>query len=113
MQTAVTEVWKSKQTDETRMVESKLKDAGFERADAYRYNTASIRVRVVDPRFEGLKITRRDQLVEKVLDELPDETQRDIITLITLSPSEMTNTSVYHRQSLSNQEFEHPSCLDD
>jgi hypothetical protein len=44
--------WEAMRTDETRMVEDKLKPH-FERVDSYRYNSASIRVRVIDSRFEG------------------------------------------------------------
>jgi hypothetical protein len=39
--------WQAKRTDETRMVEDVLKNGGFQSADAYRYNSASIRVRVI------------------------------------------------------------------
>ena len=46
--------WETRRTDEARHVEEVLRNAGFERADAYRYNPASIRVRVIDSRFEGL-----------------------------------------------------------
>jgi hypothetical protein len=47
-------VWEAKRTDETQMIERVLREAGFETVDAYRYNTASIRVRVIDQRFEGM-----------------------------------------------------------
>ena len=46
--------WEAKRTGETRMVEDLLRNAGFETVDAYRYNPASIRVRVIDKRFEGM-----------------------------------------------------------
>jgi len=41
-------------TEETYAVEALLMEAGFEKVDAYRYNSAVIRLRVVDPRFEGM-----------------------------------------------------------
>ena len=47
--------WETKRTDETRRVEEVLRSVGFQKVDAYRYNPASIRVRVVDPQFEGLR----------------------------------------------------------
>ena len=53
MTNTFTPVWERKRTDETRQVEEVLRQAGFQQADAYRYNSASIRVRVIDPRFEG------------------------------------------------------------
>jgi hypothetical protein len=42
--------WGAKRTDETQMVERVLREAGFETVDVYRYNSASIRVRVIDQR---------------------------------------------------------------
>ncbi len=46
-------------TAETREVESVLRMA-FLTTDAYRYNSASIRVRVVDPRFAAKSTEERD-----------------------------------------------------
>ena len=45
MTTTFAPAWQSKRTDETCQVEEVLREAGFEKVDAYRYNTASIRVR--------------------------------------------------------------------
>jgi hypothetical protein len=97
--------WETMRTDESRQVEELLRK-GFPNADAYRYNSASIRVRVIDPRFEGLDIDERDAMVEPLLKQLPEETQADIMTLITLSPSEAANPT---KLSLVNLEFEDPS----
>ena len=66
--------WAAKRTDETRKVEEVLRNEGFEQVDAYRYNSASIRVRVVDPRFEELPADERDAMVEPYLDQLPERT---------------------------------------
>jgi hypothetical protein len=101
--------WKRMQTDETRMVERALRDAGFNGADAYRYNSASIRVRVIDERFEGLKPEKRDELVEPILDKLPEQTQADIITLLTFAPSELQPKPTFSREYLMNLEFDDPS----
>lgn len=101
--------WEAKRTDETRLVERALREAGFERADAYRYNRASIRVRVVDSRFASLSDEARDAKVEPVLDTLPKETQADIITLFTFSPEEIQQGSTALREAHLNDEFEHPS----
>jgi hypothetical protein len=38
-------IWESMRTDESRMVEDALLQAGFDQVDAYRYNSASLRVR--------------------------------------------------------------------
>lgn len=101
--------WEAKRTDETRAVEELLKKAGFERVDAYRYNLASIRVRVIDPRFEGLSVDQRDSMVEPYLDQLPDRTQADIMTLLTFAPSALTQTPKMSRAFMRNAEFDDPS----
>jgi len=90
------------------MVEERLREH-FEKADSYRYNSASIRVRVSDPRFEGLSREERDAMVEPILDTLPPETQRDIVALFTLDPSELSMTSATFREFLLSAEFEDPS----
>jgi len=93
-------------TDETRSIEKALLDAGLQTVDAYRYNSASIRIRVIDPKFEGLPPEKRDAMVEPYLDRLPANTQADIVSLFTFAPSELEQTS---RQSLLNREFDDPS----
>lgn len=97
--------WEAMRTDETRQVEDHIRKE-FPRTDAYRYNSASIRVRVIDPRFEGLAAEERDSMVEPLLKQLPEEIQADIMNLITLSPSEASGSS---KMSLVNLEFEDPS----
>jgi hypothetical protein len=101
--------WDAKRTDETRLVEEVLRSAGFQRVDAYRYNSASIRVRVVDPRFEGLSTENRDALVEPYLEQLPERTQADIMNLFTFAPSELQETPKTFREFLLNTEFDDPS----
>ena len=106
--TTATASWEDKRTPETRMVEERLREH-FEKADSYRYNSASIRVRVIDPRFEGLSREERDAMVEPILDTLPPETQRDIVALFTFAPSELSRTSATFREFLLSAEFEDPS----
>jgi hypothetical protein len=101
--------WQAKQTDETRQVEQVLRNAGFQQVDAYRYNSASIRVGVIDPRFEGLSGEKRDAMVEPYLEKLPERTQADIMNLFTLAPSELEQTPKTFRQFLWNMEFDDPS----
>jgi hypothetical protein len=101
--------WQAKRTDETSQVEDVLKKAGFQSADAYRYNSASIRVRVIDPRFQGLPDEKRDAMVEPYLDQLPERTQADIISLYTFAPSELQQTPKTLKQFMRNTEFEDPS----
>ena len=101
--------WEVKRTDETRGVEEVLQNAGFAQVDAYRYNSASIRVRVIDPRFEGLSPEQRDAIVEPHLEKLPERTQADIMTLFTLAPSELEQSPKTFREFLWNMEFDDPS----
>jgi hypothetical protein len=101
--------WEAKRTDETRLVEETLRRGGFATVDAYRYNSASIRLRVIDPRFEGLPIEKRDAMVEPYLDSLPERTQSDIMTLFTFAPSELKESPKAVRERLLNMEFESPS----
>lgn len=112
MSTVTQSRWESMRTDESRTVEDALRKT-FQSADAYRYNSASIRVRVVDPRFEGKSDAERDSMVEPVLKQLPTQIQADIINLLTLSPNETTispqDPSKSLRGPLLNLEFEDPS----
>ena len=101
--------WEDKRTDETRQVEEVLRQAGFDKVDAYRYNLASIRLRVIDPRFEGLSTEKRDAMVEPYLEQLPEQTQADIISLFTFAPSELQQTPKTFREFLMNTEFDDPS----
>jgi hypothetical protein len=105
MSQATTPHWEAMRTDETRLVEDVLRQE-FPRTDAYRYNSASIRVRIVDPRFAGKSIEARDAMVEPLLEQLPEETESDIMNLLTMTPDELTPTS---RKFFANLEFEDPS----
>lgn len=108
MTTSTAKAWESKRTAETRGIEDLLKQS-FQQPDSYRYNSASIRVRVIDERFEGMPREKRDSLVEEQIGKLPPETQRDIVTLLTFAPSELSNAKRTFREFLLNTEFEDPS----
>ena len=101
--------WTEMRTDETRRVEMIIHKAGFEQVDAYRYNAASIRVRVIDSQFEGLSPEDRDAMVEPLLEQLPERTQADIMSLFTFAPSEIEQSPKTSRCLLLNAEFEDPS----
>ena len=107
-----THPWK-KITKETEHVEKVLREAGFDRVDVYRYNPASIRIRVIDPRFEKLAPEKRDAMVERYLKKLPEATQADIINLFTFAPSDLKadprQAPSALRELLLNAEFEDPS----
>jgi len=98
--------WERKRTAETRQIEDLLRRV-FQQVDAYRYNSASIRVRVVDPVFRGKSEEKRDAIVERRLKELPEATQADIMNLLTFSPEELDEKTSFRTWSL-NEEFEHP-----
>ena len=100
--------WEAMRTDESRGVEQLLR-AHFANADAYRYNSVSIRVRVVDPKFEGMSDEDRDAMVEPLLKTLPQATYDDIVNLITVAPSELNGR---FRRWMANQEFEDPTVSD-
>jgi hypothetical protein len=106
--TTAASAWETKRTDETRMVEDCLRPH-FEHVDSYRYNSASIRLRVIDSRFEGKSREERDTLVEAHIDRLPSDTQRDIVTLFVFAPSELTQSVKTSREFMLNTEFDDPS----
>lgn len=107
--TVVVPKWESKRTEESRMVEKKLLEAGFQRVDAYRYNSASLRVRIVDERFEGVDREGRDAMVETYIDSLPSSTQSDIVNLVLVTPTELSAPSGTFRGFMLNTEFDNPS----
>lgn len=102
--------WHELRTDETRLVEGLL-EKEFERVEAYRYNSVSIRVRVVDSRFVGMPPEKRDALVEAKLATLPQNTLDDVVNLLSLTPEEASG-AVKHWRSLANHEFEDPTPSD-
>src|SRR5438874_8909455 len=108
MTTVITPPWHAMRTDETRHIEELLRKQGFAKVDAYRYNPAAIRVRVIDPRFEGQSIEQRDAMVEPILAQLPERTQADIITLLTFTESEVAQGPKFKGYGL-NVEFDDPS----
>ena len=67
-----------------------------------RYNSVSVRVRIIDPDFAGKSMVQRDDAAWKVLDTLPADVREEISWLLLLTPEEV-------RTSLMNQEFEDPS----
>jgi len=91
------------------MVEAELLKAGFQRVDAYRYNSASLRVRIVDERFEGIDREKRDSMVEPKIEKLSPNTQSDIVNLVLITPSELDATSDTFREFMLNTEFDNPS----
>lgn len=56
--------------------------------DAYRYNPAAIRVRITDPDFAGQDRIEREDHIESILEQLPEELRADISWLILVTPEE-------------------------
>ncbi len=90
-----------KKTAETEQIETLLRET-FPRAEVYRYNSASIRVRIVDKRFKGKSAPERDAMVSPRLARLPEDIEADITMVLLVAPDET-------EQSVVNLEFEHPS----
>ncbi|MDB2687390.1 hypothetical protein N9Y42_09285 [Mariniblastus sp.] len=109
MTSNTTPIWESMRTDESRLVEDKLHEYGFEQVDSYRYNSASVRVRIVDKRFEGIDRDERNKIVEPFIEQLPESTQADIVTLVLLSPKELETPNQTFREYMLNTEFDVPS----
>jgi stress-induced morphogen len=97
--------WEKLRTNQSRQVEDLLRKY-FDSVDAYRYNSASIRLRIIDSRFKGLSREERDDLVEPKLSLLDENTQADIMNLVLLYPDEIRDS---FRAYISNEEFDHPS----
>jgi stress-induced morphogen len=102
----VTVEWDSKKTPETRELEARLRRT-FPDTEAYRFNSASIRVRVIDDRFEGTSVPEREAQVKPLLHELPRRTREDVLMLLLVAPSELRDP--WTRESVLNHEFEHPT----
>lgn len=69
--------------------------------DLYRQNSVAVRVRVVDPGFDGLTVRERINKVWHYFRDLPDEVQEDVTVLLALTPDEVP-------KSYANQDFEDP-----
>lgn len=76
-------------------------------AEYYRYNSASIRIRIVDSMFEGLSEDERENIAYSYIDQLPDSIANDITLLLLFTPDEIANpeTTIF---GLANLEFDDP-----
>ena len=83
---------------------SRAYGAGHPRAriDVKRYNSVSVRVRVVDPGFAGQSWAERDDAIWDILDTLPETTRAEVSLLNLLTPAEA-------KTSLMNVEFDDPT----
>jgi len=69
--------------------------------DLYRQNSASIRIRIIDPELSGISKAQRHRLALGYLGALSDDTQGEIGLLLLLTPDETT-------MSFANFEFDDP-----
>jgi hypothetical protein len=66
-----------------------------------RTNPASIRVRVIDPSFQRMSKTRRDDRVWKYLKQIPEDVLSHLSMVLAFTPDEAETSPV-------NYDFEHP-----
>ena len=66
-----------------------------------RQNPVSIRLRIIDPDFQGMNRIEREPAVWKLLRQLPEEVFVNITMLLLLTPEETEH-------SLASHEFDHP-----
>jgi hypothetical protein len=69
--------------------------------EAYRQNSVSVRIRVINPEFEGRSRAQREDDVWTVLNELPEEAVAEISLLLLLTPDEA-------KKSFASFEFDNP-----
>jgi len=94
----------NQRTAESDHVEKVFHEAGFPDTRAYRHNSASIRVRVRDERFRKLSRVARMDLLEPIIDKLPEDTRQDLIFVLPIAPGEEKSGEF----KLMNLEFEEP-----
>src|SRR5205085_938339 len=66
-----------------------------------RQNSVSVRLRIIDPDFQGMDRVDRDSLVWRSLEKLPEQTQSQVTMVLLLTPEEA-------KTSFANLDFEHP-----
>ena len=60
-------------------------------------------------RFDGVDREERDSMVECHIAKLPADTQCDIVNLVLITPSELSEPSETFREFMLNTEFDNPS----
>ncbi|MCI0641464.1 MAG: hypothetical protein L0Y72_04360 [Gemmataceae bacterium] len=71
------------------------------RIDVQRENNVSIRIRVVDSDLQGVDEIKRDELIWRLLEKLPEDVASQITLVLPLTPSEL-------KKSWANWEFDEP-----
>jgi len=95
-----------RETDsKTRLVESTL-SARFPSAESYRSPFGTVRVRIIDERFQNRNRVQREKMVLPLIRGLPEEVQAEIVALLLLALGEEDG-------SIMNIEFDRPTRLVD
>jgi len=68
---------------------------------SYRQNSASIRIRIIDPDFMAFDRVERDDRIWEILRKLPEDVQSQITMVLLLTPAEA-------KTSFANMDFDHP-----
>lgn len=71
--------------------------------DAYRHSPGSLRIRIIDPDFQGVDWGDREHEVWPLLEKLPEDVQADITFLLLLTPVEKKTSWAF-----ANMEYEDP-----
>ncbi len=71
---------------------------------AYRYNSVSVRIRILYHGFRGLSAEQRENMVWPYLHALDLETQNDISMLLLMTEEELQDPLAF-----ASREFDHPS----
>jgi stress-induced morphogen len=71
------------------------------KVEAYRYNSASIRIRITDPEFKGLDRVEREEAVWPIIETLPEDDREQITVLLLITPKEK-------KSSFMSMEFDNP-----
>ena len=105
----MTQIKRKMQDRATALIHKKLKAAFPSLSDdpndvVYRYNPASIRLRVTDPSFEGMSFERREAAIRSILQSLPSRVRTDITLILLLTPEECEDPT-----DLMNLEFDDPA----
>jgi hypothetical protein len=69
--------------------------------ELYRQNSVSVRIRILNPEFDGRSRGQREEEVWAILNKLPEETLAEISLLLLLTPNEA-------KSSFANIDFEEP-----
>ena len=70
--------------------------------EAYRQNSASVRVRVIDPTFQGMSRSEREEDFWTLFEALQDELAAELSVVLLLTPDEA-------KKSLASIEFDDPT----